>query len=131
MQSLIQSSILTYRQILSLLAGVRRLDLDQAKAVMAAQEQFASLRSEAEAIDGRINVRLAQDGMAEALLPLLQARHKVISEVAETNRQVAPRLTTMMAVVQAELREICTGKHAVTGYARGSRASIRGFRAQG
>jgi hypothetical protein len=44
---------------------------------------------------------------------------------------VAPRLTTMMAVVQAELREICTGKHAVTGYARGSRATMRGFRAQG
>ncbi len=131
MQGLIQASILTYRQMLPLLEVIRGLDLDQAKAVMAAQEQFASLQGEAVAIDDRINVRFAQGGGAEALMPLLQERHEVMRQVAETNRQVAPRITTMMAVVRAELREICTGKHAVTGYAKGSRGTVRGFRAQG
>lgn len=131
MKSLIQTSILTYRQMLPLLNGVRGLDLDQAKAVMAAQEQFASLQGEAEEIDGRLNARLAQEGIPAELRPLLRQLHKIMSEVAETNRQVTPRLTAMMAVVKTELREIRTGMNAVTGYSIGSRGTIRGFKAQG
>lgn len=131
MKNSIQSSILIYRRMQQLLEGVRSLDLDQTKAVMATQEQFASLQKEAEEIDGIINAHLARGQETEILLPLLQERHNVIKEVAETNRRVAPRLITMMAVVQAELYEIRTGRRAVAGYARGSRTASRRFKAQG
>ncbi len=131
MEDLVRTSIAGYRRMLSLLESMGTLDFEQPEAVRQAQTAFAELQTELEKHDGQLNAALSQEQILSEWGPLLQQRRDILAEVAETNRRLAPRITATLALVQAELSEIRTGRSAMAGYAQGTKAKIRGFKAKG
>lgn len=131
MEDLLRTTIADYRRMLSLLERMGSLDLEQPEAVLQAQTAFAGLQADLEKHEGQLSAALSQGEIPAEWGLLLQERRDILAEVAETNRRLAPRITATLALVQAELSEIRTGRSAMAGYAQGSKANLRGFKAQG
>lgn len=131
MEELLQASIASCRQMLCLLDELAKLDLERPQAAHNVQERLAVLRLGMEETDDRIMTLLEEQGITESWKPLLLQRQALQSEIIERNRELAPRLSATMALLQAELDDLRRGRRVMAGYAPGSTGRSRGFSSRG